>query len=166
MTIAQIVALQARKHQVGRLSLERSRHQARGGEWIVCAGILVLDVYGAVGPFGERFPNRLCGACGTEAQGDHFSAVLFLQLKALFESVCIGLVDLVREILFVNPLARRGDPQLRIASRNLLDRNHDFHRIVGYSRVYSEYRLKIRQPLVPPNPKLFDSAYSICILRA
>ena len=26
---------------------------------------------------------------------------------------------------------------------------------------YSEYRLKIRQPLVPPNPKLFESAYSI-----
>jgi hypothetical protein len=27
--------------------------------------------------------------------------------------------------------------------------------------VYFSKRLKIRQPFVPPNPKLFDSAYSI-----
>jgi antirestriction protein ArdC len=32
--------------------------------------------------------------------------------------------------------------------------------------VYSSKSLKIRQPFVPPNPKLFDSAYLIAMGRA
>ena len=61
------------------------------------------------------------------AQRHHFAAVLLLELQAGFQRVSVRLVDLVAEIGFLDPLARGGDPQLRIARGNLLDGNDDFH---------------------------------------
>ena len=69
-----------------------------------------------------------------------------------------------------------GDLQLRVPRRYLFDRYQNLHMYVIEAAgtkallqaacAYSEYRLKIRQPLVPPKPKLFDSAWSIFIGRA
>ena len=64
---------------------------------------------------------------GSETQGHHFAAVLLLQLESRFQSVRIGLVDLVGEIVFHNPAARGGDLQLRIPRRNLFDGYQNFH---------------------------------------
>ena len=79
----------------GASALERRRQQARRGQRIERARILVFDVDGAVGALGERFANGLRGARRTDAQRHDFAAVLLLQLQALFQRVGIGLVDLV-----------------------------------------------------------------------
>ncbi len=70
----------------------------------------------------------VCAArSGAGAKSDHFAAVLLLQLQRGFERVSVRLVDLVSEIGLFDPLARRSDPQLRIARGHLLDGNDDFH---------------------------------------
>jgi hypothetical protein len=82
--------------------------------------------------------------------------MLFLQPQRFFEREGIRLIDFEAEIVLLNPAAARVDAKLRVARRDLLDGDQDFHGKSAPSR--SVYRLKIRQPLVPPNPNEFDSA--------
>ena len=67
------------------------------------------------------------GALRAGAQHDHLAAVLFLELQRRFQRVGVRLVDLVSQVGFLDPLARGGDAQLRIARGNLLDGDDDLH---------------------------------------
>ena len=127
LAVAEIVGLQAGEDQVGRFGPDGGGQQARGGQRIEGAHFF-FDVDGAVGAFGQRFADGLRGARRAGAEGDHFAAVLLLELQGFFQGVGVRLVDLVGEIGFLDPLAGGGDAQLRIARGNLLDGNDNFHR--------------------------------------
>src|SRR5256885_2089521 len=110
----------------------------------------------AVGALGQSFTQGLRYARRTGADHDYLAAMLFTQLQGFFERVGVRFVDLEAEVVFFDPGAGGVDAQRRIAERNLLNRNCDFHQSF----------LKIRQPLVPPKPKELESAYSIGMDRA
>ena len=131
LAVTQVVALDAGQHEVRSFGADRCGEQPRGGQRIVGAGIFGLDVKRAVGAFGQGFADGLAGARGSETERDHFSAVLLLQLETLFQGVCVGLIDLIGEILFRNPAGGGGDLQLRVPSRNLFDRYQNLHRITA-----------------------------------
>jgi len=96
---------------------------------------------GAVGALGQRFADGLAGALRTGAQGDDLSTVLFLKLQPGLQCVGIGLIDFVSQVGFFDPLALGGDAQLRIARRNLLDGDDDFHRNVPSEAVKESWPL-------------------------
>jgi hypothetical protein len=130
---------------------------------------------GAVGAFGQRFADGLRGPLRRGAQRDYLSAVLFFQLQRGFQRVRVRLVDFVRDVGFLNPLARWRDAELRIARGTCLIATMIFMRPMGQLNRRPKAltgpapRLKllnIRHPLVPPKPKLFESAYSIFMGRA
>ena len=97
LAVAEIVGLQAGEDQVGAspFTAAASSCAAASGS---SARHVFLDVDGAVGAFGEGFANGRGGARRTGAEGDHFAAVLFLELQACFQGVGVRLVDLVGEI--------------------------------------------------------------------
>ena len=76
------------------------------------SGHVLFDVNGAVGALGQSFADVLPDALGAGAQGDHFSAVLFLEPQPGFQRVGIRLVDFVSQAGFFDPLARSSDAQL------------------------------------------------------
>ncbi len=164
LPVAEIVGLKAGEDQVRGFGPDGGGQDAGGSQGIEGAHFL-FNMDGAVGAFGQRLADGLGGAGGSGAQGDHLSAVLFFQLQGFFQGIGVRLIDLVGNVAFLDPLARGCDFKLRIASGNLLDRNDYFHR--GLKKIrqpdlrdlfsYSN-RLKIRQPLVPPKPKLLESA--------
>ncbi len=82
---------------------------------------------GAVGPFGQRFADGLPGALRGRAERDHFAAMLLFQLQSRFERVRVRLIDLISQVGLFDPLARARDAQLRIARRDLLDGDDNFH---------------------------------------
>ncbi len=122
--------MDASQDQVRSLGADRRCEEPRGRQRIVGAGFLGLDMERPVGAFRQGFANGLAGARGSETEGDHFPAVLLLQLETLFQGVCVRLVDLIGEILFRNPAGGGGDLQLRVPSRNLFDRYQNLHRIM------------------------------------
>jgi hypothetical protein len=86
----------------------------------------------------------------------------------------------MREAGVVDRFTGRSVAELGIARGDLLYCDNDLHDLktdaprrgaawgAAWERFsdYSWKRLKIKQPLVPPNPKLLDSPYSIFIGRA
>ena len=93
-------------------------------------------------------------ARGTGAERDHFAAVLFFQLQRLFERVGIGLVDLEAQVVFwiQCPAASTRSCESRTGTCLMATIIFMSNRMLSYNF------LKIRQPLVPPNPKEFESA--------
>ncbi len=79
--------------------------------------------------------------------------MFFFELQGGLEGVGVGLVNFELEAGFVDPMAGGGDAEGRVAQRNLLNRDNNFH-LMGNDSDF----LKIRQPLVPPKPKELDSA--------
>ena len=69
----------------------------------------------AVGALRQRLANGLPGARGTGAQGDHFAAVLLLELQRLFERVGVRLVDLLGQVVF--RIQRARGMRLQLGSR-------------------------------------------------
>jgi len=79
------------------------------------------------GAFGQRLANGLRTTLRTGQQRDDLAAVLFLQLQRFFECIGIGLVDLIAEIVFIDPVTSRVDAQARIPDRDLFDGDDDLH---------------------------------------
>ena len=129
LPVAQIVRLQTGQDQIRILGLHRGGKQFRDAQRVKRVEVFFFDVNRAVRALGQRFANGLRGARRTGAQHHHFSAMLFFQLKRLFESVSIRLVDLEAQIGFLDPSPVRIHAQLRVADRNLLDRDDNFHEI-------------------------------------
>ena len=73
------------------------------------ADLLVFDVNGAIGALGQSLANGLRCARRSSAQSDDLAAVLFLQLKRLFERISVGLIDLETEIALLDPAPARVD---------------------------------------------------------
>ena len=101
--------------------------------------------------------------------------MFFLQAKPFFERESVRLVHFMAEIGLVDPGAGLVNPDHRIPSRDLLQTDKDIHGVNTLERTPrsrgrfdypSEYRLKIRAPLVPPNPNELVRAYSISMARA
>ena len=116
----------------------------------------MLDMDGAIGPAGERFPQHLRCTGGPRGADDHLAAVPLAKTKRFFEGVGVGLVHLEAGVLFAHGAPRVIDPRLPFTRRHLLDAHRKLH---GQS--YYWCFLKSNAALVPPNPKEFDSAYSI-----
>ena len=79
--------------------------------------------------------------------------MFFFELQGRLERIGVGLVNFEFEAGFVDPITGGGDAERRVAQRNLLNRDNNFHLMSNDSDF-----LKIRQPLVPPKPKELDSA--------
>ena len=90
--------------------------------------------------------------------------MLLLELQAGFERVGVRLVDLAGQIGFFDPWPEAAILNWESRAGTCLMATTIF--IQPPWPLYSRYRLKIRQPLVPPKPKLLDSAYSIFMGRA
>ena len=159
LPVSQVVGLQTGEDQVRLFRFRGRGQQFCDAERVERIQVFFFDVDGAVGALGQSFADGLRRARRSGAQRDHFAAVLFLQLQRLFQRVRIRLVDLEAQIVLLNPAAVRVDAELRIAHRNLLDGDNYFHEL-------QPNLLKMRHPLVPPNPNEFESAYSIFIGRA
>jgi hypothetical protein len=86
-----------------------------------------LNLDGAVGAFGEGFTDGGSGAVGSGGKDYDFAAVLFLQLKRVFEGVGVGLVHGELNVRFFDPFTGGIDANGRIALGDLFDANDDFH---------------------------------------
>ena len=91
------------------------------------ADVLFFDVDRAVGAF--RKASRMVeeARAGPEAQGDDFAAVLLFELQTFFKRVRVGLIDLERQIVLLNPSPAVIDAQLRVARGHLFDSDDDLH---------------------------------------
>ena len=153
LSVSQVVGLQSGQDQVRLLGLRCRGKQFGDAQRVERSQVFFFDVDGAVGAFGQCLADGLRSAGRSGAQGDHFAPVLFLQLQSLFQGVGIRLIDLETQVVLLNPAAARVDAKLRIANRNLLDGNDNFH-----EKSQPVNLLKMRHPLVPPNPNEFESA--------
>ncbi len=113
--------------EVGLLALHGARQKRRDVERIPGIEAVRFDVDGAIGALGQGLADGLRGARRAGAHHNHFAAVFFLELQRRFQGVRVGLVDFVAEIGVLNPAVGRVKTQRRIAGRNLLERNQDFH---------------------------------------
>jgi hypothetical protein len=110
--------------------------------------VLAVHVNGAVGPAGQRLAQHLRDARGPGGHGNDFAAVFLTQPQRLFERVGVGLVQLPAGVAVPDPGFRLVDAHLPLARHHLLDTDGDLHSYLFIRRV----------PLVPPNPKEFESA--------
>jgi thiamine pyrophosphate-dependent acetolactate synthase large subunit-like protein len=96
---------------------------------------------------------------GTRTQQDVALDRLFMDV-AIYNERIMGAAQAenIKALACRTALARNGVAQITIPV-DIQDQAVRF-------RDQPSRRLNIRQPFVPPNPKLFDSAYSICIGRA
>src|SRR2546421_5416891 len=104
----------------------------------------------------ERFAQHLCRTC-RPCRADHdLAAMLLAKAERLFERVGVGLVHLVAGVLLTDAPARVVYARLPFPGRDLLDTDSDLQLAARYSCF-----LNNSAAFVPPNPKEFDSAYSI-----
>ena len=102
MGVAIVVGLQAGEDEVEFLVFDSGGEGAGGVEGVEADKGIVLEVDGAVGAFGQRFPQDLTGASRAGGDHDHFAGMLFFLAQGLFESVGVGFIDLVGKI-FADP---------------------------------------------------------------
>src|SRR5436309_6498895 len=122
---ALVVRLAAGQNEVVRQRAHRRGEEPRDGPDIVGPGIFVRDSGRLVGAFRERLPQHLVHALRPQAQRDHPAAVLFFEPNRLLERVLIGAVDLVVQRVPTDVFPVRGDLELEIRVRDLLQANDD-----------------------------------------
>ena len=127
LALAEVVGLQAGEDEVGALRLDGGGQQAGHAERVARAEVGAVDVDGAVRALGQGFADGGADALRSGGEDDDFAAVLLLELQGFFEGVGVGLVQRVLQAGFFNPLAGGVDADLRIALRDLLDGDDDFH---------------------------------------
>src|SRR4030095_2410546 len=123
----EIVRLQARKHQIGLLSLERLRKQSRDRQGVGSFKVVSFDVKCSICALGQCLADGLSRASRTRTEGNYFSSALLLQLQRFFERVSVRLVDFVAQVRTLNPLAGWVDAQLRVARGHLFDGDNNLH---------------------------------------
>ncbi len=87
--------------------------------------IVVRDVNGAIGAFGQGFLDGLLHALGTHGKGDDFAAVFFFQAEGFFESVAIGLIHFETDVGFLDPVS--GNGEWGVFCGDLFDADDDVH---------------------------------------
>ncbi len=105
---AKVIRLQAGEDEIGLFVLDAAARRLAMPSVSQRCEVVALDVDGAVGALGQRFANGLRAALRAGAERDNLAAMLLFQLQGLFECVGIGLVDLVAEIVFIDPVTTRN----------------------------------------------------------
>src|SRR6266566_4085779 len=119
-----VVRLYAGQHEVVR------QRPDRGGEDPcdhpdVVPGILHRDADRFVGPLRQRFAQHLLGPLRAGGEGDHPSASLLLEAHRFLEGVLVRAVDLVVQRVPSDVLPVRGDLELQVGIRDLLEAHDD-----------------------------------------
>ena len=101
---AVIVRLQAGEDQVELLIFNRGSQDLGNVERIEGDEAVIFKVNGAVSAFGQGFAQNLLGARRTGGDDHNFAAVLLALAQCLFQSVGIGFVHFIRNVV-ANPRA-------------------------------------------------------------
>src|SRR5437899_8297311 len=120
-----VVRLDAGQNEVVRQRAHGRGEEPRDGPDIVGPGIFGRDSDRLVGAFRERLPQHLIDPLRPQAEGDDATAVLFLEPNRLLEAVLVGAVDLVVQRVPTDVFPVRGNLELEIRVRDLLQANDD-----------------------------------------
>ena len=111
LAVALVVGLEAGEHEVELLVRHRRRERVGDDERVGRGERVVLDVQRAIRAARERLADHLLHARRPGRADDHLAAVLLAQAQRLLERVGVGLVHLVADVLFADPVLssrRRG----------------------------------------------------------
>src|SRR6266540_1326327 len=125
-----VVRLDAGQHEVVRQRPDRGGEDPRDRPNVV-PGIVHRDADRLVGPLRQGFAQHLLGPLRAGGEGDHPSALFLLEAHRFLEGVLVRAVDLVVQRVPPDVFPVRGDLELKVRIRDLLEAHDDVQRHGG-----------------------------------